>query len=145
VSVIKSTNSGWLVITLLAALIWGVWAVISKLATQYADVYSTQLYFSFGLLPLLIFAVSKARRQQAPAKYQGWVWGFITGILGGVGNITFYAAFANGGLASIVTPAAALAPALTLILALVFLSERLSLRQWLGFACSLISLYLFSV
>jgi transporter family protein len=64
--------------------------------------------------------------------------------LGGVGNIAFFHALTIGGQASIVVPATALFPVVTVILAVTVLRERISLLQWLGLGLALGAIYLLS-
>jgi transporter family protein len=58
----------------------------------------------------------------------------VTGILGGVGNVTFFESLSRGGKASIVvvTPLIALYPVVTVALAVPLLHERITRREWLG-------------
>ena len=54
-----------------------------------------------------------------------------------MGNIAFFQALTNGQKASIVVPLTALYPAVTVLLALVFLGEKLNRYQWLGLAMAI--------
>jgi bacterial/archaeal transporter family protein len=72
-------------------------------------------------------------------------WAFLTGILGGAGNIAFFRALVVGGQASIVVPVTALFPLVTVILALAVLRERIGLLQKIGLALALIAIYLISM
>jgi len=66
----------------------------------------------------------------------------LTGILGGVGNMAYFEAMVKGGKASVVTPVTALFPMVTVLLALVFLKERLGRTQWIGLALAFVAIYL---
>jgi transporter family protein len=48
----------------------------------------------------------------------------------------------KGGKASVVTPVTALFPMVTVLLALVFLKERLGRTQWIGLALAFVAIYL---
>jgi transporter family protein len=72
-------------------------------------------------------------------------WAFLTGILGGTGNIAFFRALVSGGQASIVVPVTALFPLVTVILALTFLRERLGRAQIAGLVLALVAIYLLSM
>jgi transporter family protein len=61
-----------------------------------------------------------------------------------VGNIALAAAIAMGAEASIVTPLTAMFPLVTLVLALVFLGERLNRIQAAGIALALVAIFVFS-
>jgi transporter family protein len=74
----------------------------------------------------------------------GIFWAFLTGILGGAGNIAFFQAFVSGGKASIVTPATALFPVVTVILATTLLREHVGRAQLIGLALAFVAIYLLS-
>jgi bacterial/archaeal transporter family protein len=75
---------------------------------------------------------------------RGIFWAFLTGILGGVGNIAFFQALVKGGKASVVSPVTALFPMVTVLLALIFLKEKLGRVQWVGLALAFVAIYLLS-
>jgi transporter family protein len=86
-----------------------------------------------------------ARLSAGTQRKQGIAWAFLTGILGGSGNIAFFHALVIGGKVSIVVPATALFPIVTVILATTVLRERLGKLQILGFVLALIAIYLLSI
>ena len=92
-------------------------------------------------------AIPAAARHGAvgPQRHSGIAWAFVTGILGGAGNIAFFRALQSGGKVSIVAPATALFPIVTVILAVTFLRERISKQQIIGFALALVAIYLLSM
>ena len=135
----------WLFYSLLTILCWGVWGVVSKLASDGVDADTNQIFFTLGLLPLMLLVLRKARARGARASKAGVAWAFFTGILGGTGNIAFFRALVQGGNASIVVPVTALFPLVTVILAVLLLRERLGKAQLLGLVLALISIYLLSM
>lgn len=126
-------------------LLWGLWGLVSKLASQDMDASSTQVYFALGLLPLMAILWRGARPEAAIPRKAGMSWAFITGLLGGAGNMAFFEALVLGGKASVVMPLTALYPIVTVVLALIFLRERLGHLQKLGLAFAIGAIYLLSV
>jgi bacterial/archaeal transporter family protein len=136
----------WLALSLLTILVWGAWGVVSKLASQGVDANTNQIFFTFGLLPLIAIVWRSPRNARSGAgRRSGLAWAFLTGILGGTGNIAFFHALVMGGKASIVSPVTALFPLVTVILAVTFLHERLGTAQKIGLALALIAIYLLSM
>ena len=136
----------WLAYSLLTILLWGAWGAVSKVASSGMDANTNQIYFTVGLLPLMLLLIPAARRGTAgPQRRAGIAWAFATGILGGAGNIAFFHALGSGGNVSIVAPATALFPVVTVILAVTFLRERISKQQIAGFALALVAIYLLSM
>lgn len=135
----------WLGFSLLTILLWGVWGATSKLVTNQISPYLYQILFTIGLLPLLPL-VARSQGSGPPAnRNRGIFCAFCTGILGGIGNITFYKSLAAGGKASIVVPTTSLSPLVTVILAFLVLKERASGSQKLGLLLALGAIYLLSL
>lgn len=135
----------WLAYSLLTIVLWGAWGVVSKLASSGVDANTNQIYFTVGLLPIVLFLL-RAHRLDADRlqRRMGIAWAFVTGLLGGAGNIAFFRALGAGGKVSVVAPATALFPLVTVILAVTCLHERLSRQQVAGFALALVAIYLLS-
>lgn len=138
----------WLLWSLVTIVLWGTWGLVSKVASAGMDVYVNQLLYTAGLAPLLLFVAWTVHRRESAAPRQarriGVFWAFLTGILGGVGNIFFFQALIAGGKASVVAPVTALFPMITVLLALTFLRERLGGRQWVGLMLAFVAIYLLS-
>src|SRR5262249_39308295 len=101
----------WLAFSLLTILFWGIWGAVSKISSDAIDPNTNQVFFTFGLLPLILLvwrsSLTNTKKQGHNA---GIAWAFSTGILGGAGNIAFFHALGIGGKASIVAPVTALFP-----------------------------------
>jgi bacterial/archaeal transporter family protein len=137
----------WLLWSLLTIVLWGTWGLVSKIASTGVDAYMNQLLYTAGLVPLMVFVAITVHREQGKVtanRNSGIFWAFFTGILGGVGNIAFFQALVKGGKASVVAPVTALFPMVTVLLALVFLKERLGPTQWLGLALAFAAIYMLS-
>src|SRR5436305_14419774 len=105
-----------------------------------------QALFSIGLLPLVAWMFFwKNLRQTTGTARVGAMYGLITGVLGGVGNVFLYVALSMGGKASIVVPLVGLAPLVTVVLAFFILREHLNRYQGIGLVLALVSIYLLSI
>lgn len=136
----------WLVFSLATILVWGAWGAVSKVASEGIDANSNQVLFTFGLLPLIAIVWRSPRNTGGGAgRRVGIGWAFLTGILGGTGNIAFFHALVIGGKASIVSPVTALFPLVTVILAVTLLHERVGTAQKVGLVLALIAIYLLSM
>jgi transporter family protein len=136
----------WLAYSLLTILLWGAWGAVSKAASAGIDANTNQVYFAIGLLPLMLIILRSPRlRAGGAGRKSGIAWAFFTGILGGAGNIAFFHAMEIGGKASIVVPATALFPVVTVFLAILLLHEKISPMQRIGLVVALIAIYLLSM
>jgi transporter family protein len=136
----------WMLLSLLTVALWGAWGLESKIIVDRMSPWTNQVLFSIGLMPLVLWmAFSKNLRRTAGSRKKGSTYGFVTGLLGGSGNIALYLALARGGKASVVIPFVGLAPLVTVILALLLLGESLNRTQVVGVVLALISIYLLSL
>lgn len=135
----------WLAFSLITILVWGAWGAVSKMASEGIDADTNQVFFTIGLVPLILIVWRSPRMRGGSNRRSGIAWAFLTGILGGTGNIAFFHAFVIGGKASIVTPVTALFPVVTVILAITFLHERIGNAQKIGLALALAAIYLLSM
>ena len=136
----------WLVFSLLTIVVWGVWGAVSKVSSDAIDADTNQVFFTFGLLPLILLVWRASRAKPSDKGHRAGVgWAFVTGILGGTGNIAFFHALGTGGKASIVAPVTALFPLVTVVLAVTLLGERIGTAQKIGLGLALLAIYLLSM
>jgi bacterial/archaeal transporter family protein len=139
----------WLLWSLATIALWGLWGLVSKLASDGVDAYTNQLLYTAGLLPLMalvLWSARMARDERGTTKFRwGVFWAFLTGVLGGTGNIAFFQAFVTGGKVSIVTPVTALFPVVTVALAVTVLRERIGKTQVAGLLLAFVAIYLLSM
>lgn len=134
----------WLGYSLLAILFWGIWGVQSKLFLGHGNVYTAQVLATAGLALPAALALGSDKRFAGSDRRRGLLYALLTGLLGGVGNITFYMALVRG-KASIVVPLTTLSPLVTVLLAVLVLRERINRRQWAGIAMAMAAIYLLSL
>src|SRR2546423_2419582 len=122
----------WLFFSLLSMVLWGVWGLIAKIAVELSSPYQNQVVSTIGLLlSLMLFARSKNLGAEGN-KRRGAFWAFATGLCGGIGNVALFLAFSHGGKASIVVPLSAVYPLVSVVLAMIFLREKLNRVQVAG-------------
>jgi len=134
-----------LIYPVLTILLWGVWGIVSKVVSEHIDAATNQVFFTVGLLPLMLLVLRSPRLAGGRRRTLGIGLAFLTGVLGGVGNITFFQALGVGGKAAIVVPATALYPVVTVILAVFLLHERMSRTQQFGLLLALGAIYILSL
>ncbi len=130
----------WLPYCLLTIVFWGLWGIQSKLIMEEISPLSNQVLFTPGLLlmvGLLWLRLRKNRSTVTGSLKLGIFFAFLTGVCGGVGNIAFFEALTEGQKASIVVPMTALYPMVTVLLAMIFLGEKMNRYQWLGLSLAI--------
>lgn len=128
----------WLLYALIALVFWGVFSAAQKETTNYISAEWSYVSFiiSSVVIALVFVGFSWAEIALSP---QTWVLGTLAGTLNGLGVLASFAAYSAEGKASKVTTiAGALQPVFTIILAIIFLSESLSIVESLGIGLAII-------
>ncbi|WP_097131879.1 DMT family transporter [Spirosoma fluviale] len=135
-------NSGgtrqWLLYSFVALFFWGVFSAAQKETTN--SISAEWSYVSFIVSSVVIalgFVVAGLVDLNLSAKTLGL--GSLAGMLNGLGVLASFAAYSAEGKASKVTTiAGALQPVFTIVLAIIFLNESLSLIESLGIVLAII-------
>jgi transporter family protein len=135
----------WLFYSLLTILLWGGWGAISKAVADNVNAYMNQFLFTLGLFPLMLLVFRSPRMAGGRNRKRGIFFAFLTGILGGLGNIAFFKSLSMGGRVTVVVPMSGLSPLVTVLVAFVVLHERMSTYQKVGLAIALAAIYLLSL
>src|SRR2546423_815562 len=136
--------SPWLLWTVAAVLSWGVWAVLSKLLGSALTAEQSQALSTIGLAPILVPLAWQARKALRLASHKGVALAFLGGIITCLGNIAYYSALARGEKVATVASITAIAPLVTVLLAVLVLRERINRVQFAGIVLSLVAIWLFN-
>ena len=134
----------WLFYSIISIVFWSVWGIVSKVSSTSVSALHTQVLFTVGLIPPVLLALPALFRARGTIQPRGLGFGFLTGLIGGVGNLILFYAFERGGKASVVSPLTGLYPLLTVLAAAVVLRERLNRVQVAGIGLAGVSIYLLS-
>ena len=135
----------WLILTFVALLSWGAWAVLSKLAGDALSPEQSQALSTLGMLPLLVPLALSKRAPLRGVSRRGLLLALIGGVVTCLGNVAYYAALARGEKVATVVSLTALYPLVTVLLAVLVLRERLNRVQLLGLSLSLAAIWLFNI
>jgi transporter family protein len=135
----------WLIWSILAILSWGLWSILSKLLGDALSAEDTQSLSTLGMLPIIGVLAFSRRLGASGSRAKGFWTAFAAGILTFLGNAAYFFALSKGEKAATVIPLTALYPLVTVLLAVLFLRERLNRVQCGGVLFSLAAIYLFSV
>ncbi|WP_375444795.1 DMT family transporter [uncultured Fibrella sp.] len=130
--------NSWLLYSLVALFFWGVFSAAQKETTNYIS--AEWSYISFivsSVLIALVFISFGLVDLHVSTKTLGL--GSLAGLLNGLGVLASFAAYSAEGKASKVTTiAGALQPVFTIVLAIIFLNESLSLIESLGIGLAIV-------
>src|SRR5688572_5632441 len=122
----------WLAFSIVTFTIWGTWGFVTELAGRAGvPALGNVVLFTIGLIPAAILAALSPGVNVGGDKRRGLLWGFATGVTGGLGNLAVYKAFELGKTA-VVYPLTGIYPLVTLLVAALFMRERLNRVQAVG-------------
>jgi transporter family protein len=125
----------WLAPALIATVLWGLVGILQKLGSNRVGASSLLVWVSVGYvaaIPILLWAGGFSSLSG-----RAWVLGAAAGFINGLGAWFLFAALERGAKASVAIPLTALYPVFTVLLAFLFLSERLTTREWIGVVLAL--------
>jgi len=132
----------WLFYVVLALLWWGVFGFLGKVGSDRVSPSQMQFLYTLGQLPVVIVCAFRLKFRIASSK-RGVLYSLLMGLLGALGSLAFFAAMKMG-QASLIAPTTSLYPALTVLLAVLFLKERLNKVQLLGLVVAMVSITILS-
>ena len=122
----------WMLYSLAAMVCWGVFSATQKVSTNHVSAEMSYLAWCAAFIPIALWIVATKPLNWNMSAAMVWS-GLAAGALNGFGVIAAFAAYRYEGKAAIVTTlAAAVQPLVTVVLALIFLGERIGLIEGLG-------------
>lgn len=134
----------WLGFAILALVLWGVTGVTQKLSTNRITSERSFLWFCWAMVVLSAAVLVVARPHWGLGRTVV-VCSIAGGALNGLGAWTTFRALESGGKASVVTSLVSLYPLLTIVLAVIFLGERLTFTQSAGAVLAIAAAILLSL
>jgi drug/metabolite transporter (DMT)-like permease len=137
------TTRSWIFYAALLILFWGIWGAFSAVpATRYG--YPDQMIYSIWALTMIIPAVFALRGQRFDRRPQATIYGLLIGLTGAGGQLLLFQALTMGP-AYLIFPIVSISPAITVIMAMVLLRERISTLAFVGLIAALAAIVLFSI
>jgi transporter family protein len=134
----------WLLFAMLSLIFWGVTGVTQKLSTNCISSERSFLWFCWAMVALSL-AVLVIERPHSGLERVVVLSAIAGGALNGLGAWTSFRALESGGKASIVISLISLYPLLTVVLAVLFLHERLTWTQSIGAVVAIAAAILLSI
>ena len=132
----------WLSNSLMALICFGLWAFFPKVAVKYINPRSALAYEVMGGI-LVAAIVWLSMGEGRSYDFRGIGAAFATGVVGYLGMLCFLHAV-NLGKVSVVASLTAVYPVVTIILAMVFLKEKINYIQYIGIFLSILGVTLLS-
>jgi transporter family protein len=126
----------WIFPALLAAVLWGIVGLLQKMASNRLDAGSLLVWVTAGYVAFLpYFFWTTGLGGLRP---RDLLLGILAGSVNGLGTWFLFASLGQGAKACVAIPLTALYPLFTVMLAYIFLNERLTPAEWIGIALALL-------
>ena len=133
----------WIFYATLLILFWGVWGAFSALpSTKYG--YPDEMIYSIWALTMIIPAAFALRGQRFDRRPRAAAYGLLIGLTGAGGQLLLFQALTMGP-AYLIFPIVSISPAITVVMAMVLLRERVSGLAIVGLIAALAAIVLFSI
>src|ERR1700754_2058543 len=133
----------WIFYAALLILFWGVWGAFSALpSTKYG--YPDEMIYSIWALTMIIPAAFALRGQRFNRRPAATIYGLLIGLTGAGGQLLLFQALTMGP-AYLIFPIVSISPAITVLMAMVLLRERISKLACVGLIAALAAIVLFSI
>jgi transporter family protein len=119
------------------------WIFFSKLGGNEIPPRTMQYLFNWGGLPVGVLFLA-LRRFRLENNFKGISYGLIVGLLSALGQLALFGAYHGSANTSVVTVITSLFPLVTVILAVIFLRERLTRTQVAGIGFAIVAIAIFS-
>lgn len=136
-------TKSWLVYAGLLVLFWGVWGAYSAAPTNLYG-YPQEMVYVIWAITMIIPTVVVMWKQKFDRRPVAALYGLLVGLTGAGGQLLLFQALAIGP-AYLIFPIISISPAITVLMAVGLLRERLSKIAILGLVAVLAALVLFSV
>jgi len=133
----------WIFYATLLVLFWGVWGAFSALpATKYG--YPDEMIYSIWALTMIIPAAVILRGQRWDRRPAATIYGLLIGLTGAGGQLALFQALTMGP-AYLIFPIISISPAITVVMAMVLLRERIPVLAVVGLVMALAAIVLFTI
>ena len=127
----------WLLYALTTTLFWGVWGAF----TETSGYGGTIIYIIWSVIMLLPALIALRNINWKPETDKKSIfYGLIIGLLGAGGQLILFTGAIANGPAYLIFPIISLSPVLTILLSVLFLKEKASIKGWLGIILALMAI-----
>lgn len=137
-------KKNWLFYALTVTLFWGVWGALIDYP-QKAGFPETLIYVVWSITMIIPALIAlKLIRWKLNKDRKSIIFGLIIGLTGAGGQLILFTGAIAHGPAYLIFPIISLSPVITILLAVILLREKASIKGWIGIILALIAIPFFS-
>lgn len=140
----RSKSGSWLIYAALLVLFWGVWGAFSSAPTTLYDYPDEMVYVVWAFTMLIPATAALLRERRWDRRPRATLYGLLIGLTGAGGQLVLFKALTIGP-AFLIFPIVSVSPAITVIMAVLILRERLRSLATVGLVGAIIAIVLFSI
>jgi len=127
----------WLFYALTTTLFWGFWGALTE-----TSAYPGTIIYIIWSITMLIPAIIALRNigWKPETDKKSILYGIIIGLLGAGGQMVLFTGAIANGPAYLIFPIISLSPVVTILLSVIFLKEKASMRGWIGIILALLAI-----
>jgi uncharacterized membrane protein len=130
----------WLIYALITTLFWGVWGAFTEIPAN-AGFPGTLIYVVWSLTMIIPALVAlKLIGWKLDTDKRSIIFGLIIGFTGAGGQLALLTGAIVNGPAYLIFPIISLSPVITILLSVLFLKEKASIKGWIGITLALIAI-----
>jgi drug/metabolite transporter (DMT)-like permease len=134
----------WFIYALITTLFWGVWGAFTEIPEKNGfPITMIYVLWSLTMIPPALIAM-RVIKWKLDRNRKSILFGLVIGLLGAGGQLALFTGAIKNGPAYLIFPIISLSPVVTILLSLIFLKEKASIRGWIGIMVALLAIPLLS-
>lgn len=137
---LNKNRNNWLIYAFITTIFWGVWGALIDYP-QKSGFPETLIYVMWSITMIIPALIAMKRIGWKLSKDRSSIlYGLIIGLTGAGGQLILFTGAIANGPAYLIFPIISLSPVITILLAVIFLREKASIKGWIGIAAALVAI-----
>jgi drug/metabolite transporter (DMT)-like permease len=127
----------WLLYALTTTLFWGIWGALTE-TSAYPGTIIYIIWSVSMIIPAVVALKTISWKPETDGK--SIFYGIIIGLLGAGGQLVLFTGAIANGPAYLIFPIISLSPVVTILMSVIFLKEKASVKGWIGITLALLAI-----
>lgn len=137
---LNKNRNNWLIYAFITTIFWGVWGALIDYPEK-SGFPETLIYVVWSITMIIPALIAMKRVGWKLSKdRKSILYGLLIGLTGAGGQLILFTGAIANGPAYLIFPIISLSPVITILLAVMFLREKASVKGWIGIAAALVAI-----